>query len=1103
MNRTELLNSFRLAMLTDSVYLCYQPQFNHVTGKMVGAEALMRWHDDKHGDQYPSDFIPVLEESGYMHDADLHVFEMICMFLRRCLDENIPLVPISFNISRFDIYHHNYVEEIEEIRKKYEIPVALLRAEITESSAIGGVDLVVTVLQDLHHYGYTVEMDDFGHGYSSLNILKDLPVDIIKLDMRFLSGVVESRGGLILNSVVQLSKWLNTPLIAEGVETSIQADFMKSLGCNYMQGYLYSKPLKEDDFVELLKKNSLEVIENERVTPSLLDVYRFFDPDSVETAFFNTYVGPAAICIFDKNGISVVNANDKYYEELSIHNHSTSAIKDVYAYENHKLFEKAIEQCKESGKEAICDTWIRIDNGMCGISEICIRNHVSVLSEIEGKCILFLTVRDVTQEKKMIEELRQSETKFRYASEHTNTYAWEYDIITKCMYPCSRCQRDLGMPDVVENYPEPVIGTLFPLDYADLYRSWHKQLENGVPHLEAVIPLTKDRIPFKVEYTTVFDEAGRPSKAYGSATLENAVMFTAQTISDIAYIMAQMHVAVYEVDLATDDFIVFYSSIENKNAIGDIANGKNFFSFIEGKIVENLMEKDKERVVKETRRSRVIDTLERYGSYRYMYRFRKTNKIRYAQMKIVYLNEDKEKIVAIVDDMTSAVEDRNAYLEVKSDNSIYTHMMNALAKDYVHLYYVDLETDEFTEYRQSVGNMNFVRKGVDFFNQGMKDAVLKIHSDDIEMFKHEFDKELIVSELKKGQTFTLNYRLLVDGSYIYASMKISSLDGHKMIVGVSDVTRQMLYSEKIKKMEEERLIYSRFFALTGNFICMYIVENDGSYVEYHSSESNVGLDVPKKGKNFFVEFLRKTKKIAVIEDWPYILRNVDEKRIREDIKNKGFSEIEYRLVIHGKPTYVNLKTVKVEDATGSHLVVGLNDVDREVRAKQKYDLDLLEANTRANIDVLTGVRNKYAYLDMEEVLNEQIAQSKQSEFGLAVFDVNGLKNVNDKFGASVGDKYLQDACKTICGVFDHSPIFRVGGDEFVAILRGTDYECAQQLYDELQKCNEKNEKSGKATIACGIARYAGDSYVSDVFTRADKQMRLNKCAFRFPQEEKG
>ena len=1080
MNSNELLKRFKEAMLTEDVYLCYQPQFNHVTGRMVGAEALMRWHDKEYGDQYPSDFIPVLEELGYMHDADLHVFELICIFLRKCLDENVSLVPISFNISRYDIYNHDYVSEIENIRKQYDIPVGLLRAEITESSAIGGIDLVINTLRDLHKAGYIVEKDDFGHGYSSLNILKDLPVDIIKLDMRFLSGNVESRGGVILNSVVQLSKWLNTPLIAEGVETNTQADFMKSLGCNYMQGYLYSKPLKEEDFLELLKKSSIDAIANTDISARLVDIYKFFDPNSMETEFFNTYV----------------HANDKYFEELTILNHNINSIVDIYAKQNSELFKKAILETKETQKEAICDTWIHVLNNTCGENSVCVRNYITILAEIDNKYVLYLTVRNVTEEKLLMDELMKSESKFRYASEHTDTYSWEYDIDTKCMYPCSRCKRDLNMPDVVENYPEPVIGSLFPIEYGELYRNWHKRLAEGEKHLEAIIPLTSDKIPFRVEYTNIFDEGGRPYKAYGSATRIEDVDSVNTITAEMAHIMAGLHVAVYEVDLKTDDFIVFYSSIENKKFLGDIKKGKDFFKLFNKKVEENLLEEDKERVLKESEKEFIINSLNTNGIYRHVYKFNKKNNIRYAQVKILYMDVNRERLAIILDDITSAVEDKNAYIEAKSDNTMYSHIMNALSKDYINLYYVNLETDTFTEYMQGAGNVNIVRKGFHFFTESLRDAIGKIHPDDIEMFIHEFDKSKILKVLEKGQTYTITYRLLKKDSYIYAGMKISSMDGHHAIIGVSDITRQSIYSDTLKRMEEEKEIYSRIFALAGNFLCIYIVEEDGSYIKYSSDENRFDMEIPKRGKNFFETSLVNTKKIAVIEDWPYIVKHLDERFIRSEIKKKGFSEAEYRLIINKKPTYVNLKSVFVTDSEGTHLVMGLNDVDNFVRSKQKYDMELLEANTRANIDSLTGVRNKYAYLDMESTLNRQIIDSKHFDFGIALFDVNNLKSINDEKGQKAGDDYLKYACSVICNIFNHSPVFRVGGDEFVAILRGSDYEHAQELYDALQEHNEKSKGTDKAIISCGIARYAGDSYVSDVYSRAEKQMYINKQTFK-------
>ena len=660
MKKENVCKKFKEALSTPNVYICYQPQYNHITGRMIGAEALIRWHDDLDGDQSPSNFIPILEKGNLIHEADLHVFELICIFLRKCLDLGVPVVPISFNISRYDILEYNYVEEIETIRKYYNIPTKYLRAEITESSAIGGTELVNKLLDDLHVYGYIVEMDDFGNGYSSLNILKDLPVDVIKLDMRFLKGHVEGRGGAIINSIAQMSRWLNTPLIAEGVETVNQADFMKSLGCNYIQGYLYAKPLKEDDFVNLLKKSAIESFSSVMDTKDLIEVHKFLDPDSIETTFFNSFAGPAVICILYEGGyLDVIRANDKYFNELGIDCHSLDSIKDIYREENTRLFFEAIARCVESGREEQCDTWIQVENKICKeYKDVCVRNYISVLGHLDDKYVLYVNIRNITKEVKEFKELEESESKFKYASEHTNTYSWEYNIVTKEMKPCSRCRRDLCLPALIENYPEPLFGTIFPWDYADLYRDWMKQLEEGAKHLEGVIPLTKDRIPFKVEYTTIFDEGGRPYKAYGSATIIGDNSASSQVISDMAYTLAKAHVAVYEISLKSEDFVVFYASKENGRIVGNVNEGKDFFKFISGVVYPNISKEEKESFKAEFTKDYICNILNSSGNYQKVFKITLGNKVKYLQIKASYIGSTSERILIIVDDITDAISDQ-------------------------------------------------------------------------------------------------------------------------------------------------------------------------------------------------------------------------------------------------------------------------------------------------------------------------------------------------------------------------------------------------------------------------------------------------------------
>ena len=525
MTEQEFLACFDDAVKFGHIFVTYQPKINHCTGRMIGAEALMRWTHPAYGMQYPSDFIPVLEKNDLIYRADLAVFESVCKFQRSVLDSGEKPVPVSVNMSRYDIYRRDYAQEIEKLRIKYDVPVKYIHVEITETSAIGGMDLITSVLKKLHEYGYVVEMDDFGSGYSSLNILKDLSVDVIKLDMRFLSGSIGGRGGTILNAVVQMAKWLGTPVIAEGVETLEQADYMKSIGCKYIQGYLYSKPVGEDEFREKLKQLDYEPLVPPIDLVTEMDAGRFWDPKSMETLVFNNFVGGAVIFSYQNGKAEILRVNKKYVKEIGM-NMLEQDIIDGDPWEgmdskNRRIYEDTLKRAISSNEEESCETWRLICSKTCGEDRICIRSYIRLIGKTETQYLFYAMVQNITAEKKRWDELYESERKFRFASEQANVYAWEYDISTKEMRPCFRCMRDLNLPPLVENYPEPAIEVgIFPPDYADMYREWMRKLDTGeADALEGIIPLTVGRVPFHVRYTLERDENGKPLKAYGSATL--------------------------------------------------------------------------------------------------------------------------------------------------------------------------------------------------------------------------------------------------------------------------------------------------------------------------------------------------------------------------------------------------------------------------------------------------------------------------------------------------------------------------------------------------------------------------------------------------------
>lgn len=526
LSEQEIIGMGEIALEEEQFVAYYQPQYNHSTGMLIGTEALVRWKHPERGLISPGIFIPIFEKNGFITRLDLYVFEQTCKFIRKCMDKGLPVAPVSSNFSRNDIFQPEFVEKLEQLRQKYQVPSKYLRVEITESSVLGGSKQVNKIINKLHECGYLVEMDDFGSGYSSLNVLKDVDFDIIKLDMMFLSQETNSnRGGTIVNAVIRMAKWLEMPVIAEGVETIKQADFLRSIGCDFVQGYLYSKPLPEEEYEAILEDSTIGETMPQLRLMDTLNACDFWNPESQESLIFSNFVGGAAIFEYHDGKLEILRVNQKYLQEIGMNQNEKDLINiDPFCTvdeTNKKIYVDMLERAIESMKEEECETWRTFQSSCCGEERICIRANVRVIGKSDKNSYLFYDmIRNITPEKKRYTEILDSEKRFKMASEQANIYYWEYTVATKEMRPCFRCMRDLGFPAVMANYPDSAIEMgIFPPEVADMYRDWHRQIAEGVKELDAIIPLTVGRIPFHVRYTTEFDENGQPVKAYGSATL--------------------------------------------------------------------------------------------------------------------------------------------------------------------------------------------------------------------------------------------------------------------------------------------------------------------------------------------------------------------------------------------------------------------------------------------------------------------------------------------------------------------------------------------------------------------------------------------------------
>ncbi len=255
-----IVNNIDLAIENGYIKVFYQPVVSTKNGCICGLEALARWQDPTYGLLSPGAFISILEEYRQIYKLDRYVVEQVCRDYRESVEKGEPFAPVSLNISRLDFEMCDIVGHLNEQAKKYNVPLNYLEVEITESALSDKDELLIDAIQTLHETGYNIRLDDFGSGYSSLNVLKDYHFDVLKIDMKFLSGFDSNeKTTKIINNIVMLTQQLSMVSLTEGVETKEQFDFLKSIGCDRAQGYLFGKPTPIDILRQRIRNKEISV----------------------------------------------------------------------------------------------------------------------------------------------------------------------------------------------------------------------------------------------------------------------------------------------------------------------------------------------------------------------------------------------------------------------------------------------------------------------------------------------------------------------------------------------------------------------------------------------------------------------------------------------------------------------------------------------------------------------------------------------------------------------------------------------------------------------------------------------------------------------------
>ena len=554
-----------------------------------------------------------------------------------------------------------------------------------------------------------------------------------------------------------------------------------------------------------------------------------------------------------------------------------------------------------------------------------------------------------------------------------------------------------------------------------------------------------------------------------------------RTYTEIVKSLASQYEAIYHVDLTTGRYMEYSSS----NRFGFFCPGEDFFEVSAANIRKVIHPDDRDRVLQAIDRDALLRSIRSSGSFTITYRQLFDGKPLYMEL-LAFRQEDNE------DRLVVGVRNIDAQKKREEAGELYQQIAGALASRYEVIYYINIDTNAYTLYSASeqYSKLGTTVQGDDFFTDAAADVKVYIHPDDVSTTLEKLTKERLVNDLRQNGMISITYRQMLDGKHRYVNMQVVQPrnDSHHIVIGVSDTDAQVRREQALRA--QNRTFNDISLALAQQYEVIYHVNiRTNEYSEYSASEKYARLKVGTRGKDFFAETQENMKRDIYPEDLPMMARSMQKENLLKTLFSYGKTILNYRLMIDGRPQYVSLYAILPKEES-DHIIVSIANIDASKRMEEAYQ----DALAMANKDALTCVKNKRAYVQTETEMDEQIRAGEQKPFTVAVCDLNNLKRINDTLGHKAGDDYIRKTCAIICDVFSHSPVFRIGGDEFAVILQGRDHDRRETLEKELSEDFDKNKIEGIRPCAFGMSEYnpQADQRLQDVFERADRLMYENK-----------
>ena len=563
------------------------------------------------------------------------------------------------------------------------------------------------------------------------------------------------------------------------------------------------------------------------------------------------------------------------------------------------------------------------------------------------------------------------------------------------------------------------------------------------------------------------------------------------------------YTSVYYVNAVTNEYC-WYSVNSEFHSLNLEQGGEDFFKNIKEDCKKVVCEEDQHLFLEGFKKETLLSAVEKGGMFSIEYRLMINGVPTWHALRIIRgLEEASDYIILGVINIDTEHRRREEEKETARQKEIYNQITSSLAAQYDTLYYIDLETNQYVEISATdeYKKLNVPATGNDFFADSRRTSKVYVHPDDVQGVISLHYKDTMLKNLKHRNSFSKAWRLVIGDQVKHIRhTEIMANDGKHLIVCIENIDDEVKAQLELSETKQKSTTYTQIAeSLAAQYDLIYYVNAEtGYYKEFATHKIYGELEIQEEGEDFFAAAEKNADRVIFPEDRQRIKLFLNKDNLITQLETNRRLPQDYRMVVgNGEPQYTRMNVSWSSDKT--HFIICIENREEFVKKEMEQLQALSMANETARRDSLTGIRNLTAFQEFYAGLQKDVDEKTIENYGIAICDLNDLKLVNDTQGHKAGDEYIKDACRLICRLFAHCPVFRVGGDEFIIVIKESDYKDRNDLVAAFRRQIEDNVRIGSGpVIALGLADYmpSTDTSVEEVMKRADSRMYEDKTRLK-------